>query len=227
MSTTPSTETITKEQVAIEKKERKMAVIKGINTFDWKNIPPPVIADLLMLIPYKGSAGDPDYYLEPYQAAIFAIRSYELGLSPFSNEVWYNPKLNKLNVTLEGKMKLARDRGMNFGPPHFTEMKRPWQKNTIKPTKFASLTEEPGIQCTMKIFLANGYPEEATYIAWISEWMMDKSPVWSSKPMHMLQVRALEKCISLSSGAGASEMPDDADIVNTDTQMLGDLGIKG
>lgn len=197
------------KDVAVSRREaQQAAVIDAVSSFDWKHVPPPQLAQVLCRIPFKGGANEPDFYLQPWQALIFAMRCFELGLSPFSGEVWYNPKVNKVNVTLEGKMKLARDRGYNFGPPHFERKVQPWPKS-----KTANLppgvTEDIGYKCTMKLM---GLNEDAEYTAWMSEWYVSRSPVWKEKTEHMLQLRAYEKCISFASGAGTSEMPGEADI---------------
>lgn len=191
---------------AIQQREQKgMEAINAIAEFDWTHVPPPQLASLLTRIPFKAGGSDPDYYLQPWQAMIFAMRCFELGLSPFSGEVWFNPKVNKVNVTLEGKMKLARKAGMNFGPPHYERVER--KGRFVPNTKI----EDYGYRCTMSVAIGSKR-EQAEYTAWLSEWMVPTSPVWKSKPDHMLQLRALEKCISFASGTGASEMMGERDI---------------
>jgi len=203
--------TITAEakEVAVSRREaQQAAVIDQVESFDWKHVPPPQLAQVLCRIPFKGGANEPDFYLQPWQALIFAMRCFELGLSPFSGEVWYNPKVNKVNVTLEGKMKLARDRGYDFGPPHFTRKTQPWATPQVA-ANFPGRKEDVGYLCTMKLMKTG---ESAEYTAWLSEWYVSRSPVWKEKTEHMLQLRAYEKCISFASGAGTSEMPGEADI---------------
>lgn len=211
--------------LAQEAQAKELALVEGIAEFDWKKIPPPAIAQILVRIPFKGSSGEPDFYLKPWQAMIFAIRCYELGLSPFSGEVWYNPKNNKVNVTFEGKLKLARDRGYNFGPPHFESKTRPWKNDVVKKQMIgflgAGFDTEPGLTCVITV---DG-KEKAEYTAWLSEWMVLTSPVWKSKPMHMLQVRAHEKCISFASGVGASELPEEKDIEPAVPAQLPEISI--
>lgn len=181
-----------------DRQKEQLAKLSGVESLDWKRIPPPMLAQILTNIPFKGSGTDPDYYLAPWQALIFAMRCFELELSPFSNEVWYNPKNNKVNVTFEGKLKLARSRGFNLGPPNFERVEKPVPGKPIK---------DWGYRCTMQTPTG-----QAEYTAWHSEWAVASSPVWKAKPDHMLQLRAAEKCLSFASGIGASELPDDRDI---------------
>src|SRR5580693_7922518 len=110
---------LVKAGAAADKQRSEIEKLSAVTSLDWKQIPPPMLAQILVNIPFKGSANDPDYYLQPWQAMIFALRCFELGLSPFSNEVWFNTKNNKVNVTFEGKLKLARMHGLNLSPPLF------------------------------------------------------------------------------------------------------------
>src|SRR5882724_10767456 len=79
---------ISPDRVALAKSNQQESIqtkqldkLKGITSFDWKQIPPPFMAELLMQTPFRGGTGEPDYYLSAYQAYRFAIRCYELGLS--------------------------------------------------------------------------------------------------------------------------------------------------
>lgn len=200
------------ELVAQTRQQSQMSVIDQMDTFDWKKLPPPVMANLLTKIPFKGRKDEPDYYLNPAQAMVFALRCFELGLSPFSSEVWFDRDKYKVNTTLEGKKKLARDSGFNYGPPQYSEQRRPHiaKDSYGKPKQLPpGYTEDVGITCEMEV---RGFAKPATYTAWLSEWYVPSSPVWKDKPMHMLQTRAQEKAISVSSGVGSSDMPVDAEI---------------
>jgi hypothetical protein len=178
-----------KESMVSASQKRQLEKLAGIATFDWKQIPPPVMAELLMQTPFRGSATDPDYYLAPFQAYRFAIRCYELGLSPLSNEVWYNPKNNMTNVTFEGKLKLARLNGLNLSPPRFTRIP---EDNTKPLAGYKCVIHAPSGDCE--------------YTAYLKDWVVNSSPVWKSKPEHMLQLRAAEKCLSFATGTGSSEL---------------------
>jgi hypothetical protein len=197
----PIEESATDKALTIKKSAAEVLQKKQLDTFseisslDWKNIPPPMLAQMLVKIPFKGSSGEPDYFLEPFQAMIFAMRCFELGLSPFSNEVWFNPKNNKVNVTFEGKLKLARKQGLDLGPP-----------------RFERIPADPGktlVAYKCKIKSPHG---DCEYTATLKEWQVPSSPVWKAKPDHMLQLRAAEKCLSFASGIGTSELPGEADL---------------
>jgi hypothetical protein len=184
---------VLKSEMVANSQQKQIDKLAGINSLDWKNLPPPMLASMLVQIPFKGSGTDPDYFLAPVQAMIFAMRCYELGLSPFSNEVWFNPKSNKINVTFEGKLKLARMAGMKLSPPRFERIPA---KGPLE--AYRCEMDSPTGKCE--------------YTAYLKDWQVSSSPVWKAKPEHMLQLRAAEKCLSFATGSGASELPDDRDL---------------
>lgn len=200
---TPTVQAETSMQQAVEIKAEMVSLaqqkavekLAGIASFNWKDIPPPMLAQMLIQIPFKGATGEPDYYLQPFQAMIFAMRCFELGLSPFSNEVWFNPKVNKVNVTFEGKLKLARMNGMNLSPPVFERIPVEMTKPLVA---YKCSIQSPQGPCQ--------------YTAYLKDWQVLRSPVWKEKPEHMLQLRAAEKCLSFATGSGASEMPGEQDL---------------
>ena len=206
---------IVKSEQAVTRQNEGMKKLEGITSFDWKNVPPPMLANLLVQVPFKGSSGEPDYYLQPWQALAFAMRCYELGLSPFSNEVWFNPKNNKTNVTFEGKLKLARKNGLNLSPPVFVRVP---ESGTVSRTVNSKPYADYAYKCTI---IAPHGPCE--YTAWHSEWFVSSSPVWKAKPDHMLQLRAAEKCLSFAAGTGASELPDEQDIAGAADRSIQDV----
>ncbi len=209
----PKAEGVSSEKVALAKqaqtdnrRTKQLEKFSGITSLDWRQIPPPMMAELIMATPQRGKTGEPDYYLEAYQAYRFAIRAYEIGLSPLSTEVWYNPQNNMTNVTFEGKLKLSRLNKLNLGPARFEEIHRPFPKGK----QLAGFDQDLGIKCKMSTARTG---EDAEYTAWLSEWFVSTSPVWKAKPNHMLMVRSAEKCLSFASGLGVSELMDDRDLV--------------
>lgn len=175
--------------------KQQLESLNQMSSFDWKAVPPPMLAQMLVQIPFKGTRGEPDYFLAPWQAMVFAMRCFELGLSPFSNEVWFNPKNNKTNVTFEGKLKLAHRAGLNLGPPRFE--------------RIPSDASKPLVAYRCRIKTPTG---DCEYTATLKEWQVAASPVWKEKPDHMLQLRSAEKCLSFASGISASELPGDGDL---------------
>lgn len=183
----------------------------NMNTLDWRNLTPNVMAFLLTQKPYPVSGGG-TMYLTLRQAMIFALRAYELGVSPLSSEVWFDPNRGSVNLTLEGKKAVARNKGIDLGPPQFIETQRDWTSipkggENVESLKKAGYPQDLGIKCRIRV----GDPkhqEFCEYQAWLSEWFVSRSPVWQAKTAHMLQTRAYEKCLSLAMGTGASEAID-------------------
>jgi len=176
-------------------------------TLDWKNLLPNQTALLLMQRPMSVSGGG-TMYLNFKQALLFAVRCYELGLSPFSDSVWFDANKSSVNLTLAGKRELARLKGIDLGPPKFERLERPWGEiprtsDVVDAVKKAGFTKDVGYKCSIRV----GDPKNlecVEYLAWLSEWYVPRSPVWVNKPEHMLQTRATEKAISLAMGTGAS-----------------------
>lgn len=186
-----------------------LEVMKTLKGLDWRELTPPQLALLIMQKPFAAQGGG-QMYLSFKQAILFATRCYELGVSPFSSEVWFDPNRATVNLTLEGKKQVARNKGIDLGPPQFEEKTREWSEvprmtENGTAAKAAGFTKDVGIKCKMRV----GDPkhnEHVEYIAWLSEWFVPRSPVWNQKPVHMLQTRAAEKAISMCLGTGASDM---------------------
>jgi hypothetical protein len=187
-----------------------MEMMSELANLDWRELKPHQTALLLMQKPFMAQGGG-TMYLSFKQSILFATRCYELGVSPFSSEVWFDPNRASVNLTLEGKRQVARNKGIDLGPPKFEELEREWDKlpkvsETATAVKAAGFTRDVGIKCKIRV----GDPkhqEYTEYIAWLSEWYVSRSPVWQSKPLHMLQTRACEKAISMALGTGASDFP--------------------
>lgn len=189
--------------------------MSGMETLNWKDLKPNQTAVLLMQKPMQ-VAGGGTTFLNMRQALYFAVRAYELGVSPFSPAVWFDPVKFSVNLTLEGKREVARNRGIDLGPPQFESLRREW-KDIPKDTETSGEAQKAGFKYDMgcKCRMRVGDPkhgEFAEYTAWLSEWFQPKSPLWKSKPEHMLQTRATEKTISMTLGTGASALPDEREI---------------
>lgn len=188
-----------------EKLVKQQEFVEQFNMYDWKTLPPPIMSQILTRIPRRGKQNEPDWYLSPEQALVFALRCFELGLSPLSDDVFFQKETWKVGVATSGKRRLARVEGLNLSPPQFKRLTRPWPGNK----KLHGLPEDVGFECRMVV---NGDSEHpATYTAWISEWSTGGG-VWVAKPEHMCQVRAYEKCLTFASGSGISAMPDEQEI---------------
>lgn len=189
-----------------------LAIMSQMSSMNWRELTPPQLAVLIMQKPFTAQGGG-TMYLSFKQAILFATRCYELGVSPFSGEVWFDPNRASVNLTLEGKRAVARVKGIDLGPPKFEELSREW-KDLARPTENADVlkklgyVKDVGVKCQIRV----GDPknqEYSEYIAWLSEWFVSRSPVWQAKPTHMLQTRATEKAISMALGTGASDMITD------------------
>ena len=187
-----------------------LAIAKTLDSFDWRDMKPQHMALLLMQKPFAAKGGGA-YKLNFAQALFFATRCYELGLSPFSSEVFFDAAKWTVGVSYEGKKQLARNRNIDMGPPQFERKTRQWSEvpDTIKKQALVKLghVSDVGYECKIRV----GNPEHkefAQYLAWGSEWFQESSPVWKEKFDHMLQTRAAEKATTLAMGTGASDMPD-------------------
>lgn len=213
-------------EVALVKKDDMLALVKdsekgvyaamsGMDTLNWKDLKPNQTALLLMQKPMAVSGGG-STTLTFKQALLLAVRCYELGLSPFSTGVWFDPGKGTVNLTLEGKRELARIKGIDLGPPKFESLNREWtdlprMTDTAEECKRAGFKKDFGYKCSIRV----GDPKHkecVEYTAWASEWYVGRSPVWKAKPEHMLQTRATEKAISLAMGTGASSLPDEKEL---------------
>lgn len=217
MNDTEALVPVEKPQYGIVVKEAEQPILRlaeGLSTLDWKNMTPPQTALLLTQKPFPVSGGGTTR-LTFTQALFFATRCFELGVSPFSNEVWFDPGRYAVNLTLEGKRTVAANRGIDLGPPRFTESSREWSDvPRLTPAGEEAKKLFPKDLCiTCKIRVGPvANKEDAEYIAYLSEWYVPRSPVWQSKPIHMLQIRANEKALTMAIGTGVSAMPDEREV---------------
>lgn len=175
--------------------EKDLDQIRAMNleTLDWDALKPHEMAQILMLIPRRGKQGT-TYKLTAAQALVFALRSRQMGLSPISSEVWFNADAWATEPTVEGQRKIIANKGIDCGAPKCERIERDI------PVK------DWGYRCKLTYWLKDKW-DTVEYDCWFSEWNMPNSPVWQSKPSHMLQVRALGRCLEMISGVGVSGMP--------------------
>lgn len=191
------------------------SMMEGLDNLDWSKMKPNHAALLLMQKPFPVRGGG-QMFLSLRQALWFAVRCFELGLSPFSDEVFFDAQKFSVGITLAGKKSLARNKGIDLGPPLLEELSRDWKDvprmtSAGEEAKKLGFQRDIGAKCTIRV----GDPkngEHVVYTAWLSEWLVGSSPVWKEKPTHMLATRATEKAISLVLGTGASAMPDEKEL---------------
>lgn len=189
--------------------------MRTLDTLDWSRLKPHETALLLMQKPFAVSGGGV-MFLTFKQALLFAIRAFELGLSPFSDNVWFDAARGSVNVTMSGKRELCRLRNIDMGPPNFEEVTRDWNSlpkitEQGEEAKKAGFKQDMGCTCIIRV----GKPENkesVSYTAWLNDWYQPKSPVWKTKPSHMLSIRANEKALTLILGTGASQLPDEKEL---------------
>lgn len=191
-----------------------LRVMDSVENLDWRHLKPNQAALLLMAKPFPITGGVT--YLNLKQALLFAVRAYELGLSPFSDNVWFDPNRGVVNLTLSGKREVARLRGIDLGPPQFEEVSREWNAipkmtEAAEAAKKSGFSKDVGMKCRIRVGDVKNQ-EFSEFTAWASEWYVSRSPVWASKPLHMLSIRAQEKAITFALGTGASAMPDEKEI---------------
>ena len=189
-----------KEQAIAKREAAQEAIVGSFASFDWRNAPPPAMAQILIRKPFSGKQGDPPYYLKLDQALYFAMRCYDLGVSPLGAEAWFDPAKWVVNLTAEGQRRVARNLGLNLGPPRYERLTRPWPvtKQPI-PINGKAVAEDFGYTCKMDV---NGRGD-VSYTAWFSEWFRPTS-IWREQPDHMLQVRAQDHAIEFATGVGIS-----------------------
>ena len=201
------------DMLALVKEQDKpvFQAMSKLSSLNWHDLKPNETALLLMQKPFL--SGGATMYLNFRQALLFAVRAYELGLSPFSDNVWFDTTRNAVNITMSGKRELCRIRGVEMRPPMFTETTREWNelpKVTAagEAAKKAGFTKDVGVTCTIRVGDTKN-AEKVAFTAWLNDWYVSRSPVWQERYMHMLSVRANEKALTLILGSGASQMPDD------------------
>ena len=189
-----------KDQAIAKREAAQEAIVGSFASFDWRNVPPPAMAQILIRKPFSGKQGDPPYYLKLDQALYFAMRCYDLGVSPLGAEAWFDPARWVVNLTAEGQRRVARNLGLNLGPPRGEWLEREWPAE--KPPLIINgkaVPKDIGHTCRMDV---NGRGD-VTYTAWLSEWFRP-TPIWREQYRHMLQVRSQDHAIEFATGVGMS-----------------------
>ena len=192
----------------VKESDKPLLGIMEHTTLDWKSLKPNQMAVLLMQKPMPVSGGGV-LYLTFKQALYYAVRCFELDLSPFGGDTWFDSSRFSVNLTLEGRRTIARNRGLDLGPPIFEQVKRNWQDiprmtQAAEEAKKIGFLHDAGVTCTMRVGPVSNN-EKIAFTAYLSEWFVSKSPVWREKPLWMLSVRAQDKCLTMAIGTGVSE----------------------
>ncbi len=198
-----------------EQEDKFLQQLEKLNTLDWEDMPAPVLARLIMSKPFKQGKDEPDYYMSPQQALIYAssvkflnagCKRPELKLNPFLNDCWPDTKTMKINVTVEGQRKLAARRN-DLGIPTWKQVERPLPEGKAK--VFPWMKTDIGMECLIPV--GN---EKVAAIAWMSNWFK-ATPIWRENWEHMLRVRSEGLCYETITGVGISQPHEDKEIQNT------------
>jgi len=212
-----------KESRALEKQEREAKFLENVH-LDWKKMTEgtrmAALATLIRATPYAFTReGEPLYY-NNLQAIMLAQNCFELGLNPFRNHVYINPKNNKLSFYVEGQQELARQRGLRIGPARYTELTRPFPPENIKnkarieAIKSLGYEADIGVKCEIEVM---GFKHDAESVVWASEWLVPKNPVWLDRLSHMLRTRAKGRALAEITGADISEDIESNEKFSTET----------
>lgn len=178
----------------------------AVTDYDYKKIPPPVMA-----LMYK------DLGLGTLaQCLALALERYETGKNPLKGHIYILPS-GRIGTSLEGMLIDMKREGVKLGKPKYESTSRPWRKGIVLKRKedgrWFDVTEkdfdgkEPGKICRMTID-----DEPVEYTCWLTEWFMGGNPNWWNRMDWMMEVRSQMNCIKLGSGVSISE-----EIVDTDT----------
>ena len=192
---------------ALVKQEASASFLEQVN-IDWTKCPPMALARLIRAVPYGRDREGNGLHYSDEQAIILGQSCYSMGLNPFRNHAYLNPKTNKLALYVEGQQELARLRGIKIGPARYIELTRPfptankYNAQRIACLKELGFTEDIGIKCEIEVL---GFKNQAESIVWASEWLVPHNEVWKDRISHMLRTRAKGKALAEVTGAEISE----------------------
>jgi hypothetical protein len=198
---------LAKDMIALEQaaqtqqKTLKDGEWSGVTSYDWRQVPPPVLAKLYSQLPL-GKAGS---YLPMAQCFALAMEYFETGKNPLKGHVYILPS-GRLGTSLEGLLIELKNKGVKIGKPKYERAGKPWPKG-LELRRFEdrreipfTMEQMPGMTCTVSID-----DEDCTYTCWLDEWFMPGNPNWWNRMDWMLRVRAFMNCLKLGSGIGISE----------------------
>lgn len=193
-----------------EKEDMLFKLTEGLG-LDWRKWSLYELARVLRRLPQGKSKSGGFEYLTDEQAVVYAARCFELDVSPFSSEVWFNRITSTPNLTLEGKRTVARKHGYQFGPPVWTFSERPFPKGK----EIKGYDKDVVCTCEMEV---KGWSTKANYTVYLSEAYQPNSSAWQKGTTGMLKTRSQEKAYSASSGVGASELEDVNDLTGNQVE---------
>ncbi|KKL82357.1 hypothetical protein LCGC14_1985560 [marine sediment metagenome] len=193
-----------KEERLVKIDNKAIEVVSQFKSFKWDDVPPQAMAVLLTKIPRKGRKNEPDWYMTIEQGLIHALRCKKWDIDPTDTHLtWFNRETWESNLMAEGNEEVARNKGINLGPPSFETLSRNHKGK-----------DEIGVRCTR---IVNGDRENpVSYTAWLSEWKMNTGQ-WATREEWMLHVRSEDKLTQLCMGVGiSSSTPEGSDLAPPD-----------
>lgn len=188
----------TSTKAAMEKKESTApAWLESIETLDWQKMPVPVLTQVLTRKPFPPTErNSPQRFLSFNQAFFLALWLGENQLPISGHCWWYNFETDTPELSVEGKLRLARKDGIKLGAPTFNRI-----PENFKEPLFA-------YDCALPV---DGTTQVYTYRAFLSMFGykfngQPKGGLWSNEggKEHMLRVRAYDGCMK-QMGFGFSE----------------------
>ena len=199
-----------------EKRSEQPNWLATVETLDWSKLPVPILTNVLSKRPFPPASKDgPKRYLGATQAFFLALWLNENQLPISGHCWWYNFETDTPELTVEGRIKIARDKGWKIGAPTYARV----------PENFS----EPLVayDCALPIFVEGSW-QTITYRAFLSMFGFQrdgksaKGGLWSNEggKEHMLRVRAFDNCLK-QIGYGFSEpIAEDATEVSASAQEV-------
>jgi hypothetical protein len=190
----------TNAQQEIELLTEKISAITGKDWLLVENVPS--IAYVLTKMPLaKGATLS---YVEAIAMAFTAITE---GANPFTGEL-YRTGPFRFATNVQAKINKLRKQGIQVGVPQFEPRIRDWPEGkkltrydvvTRREVAF-SMPNEPGMTCKLPIGR-----DSVSQTVWLIENYVATNANWFERMDHMLQVRALGRCVTFGGGEGVSE----------------------
>jgi hypothetical protein len=143
------------------------------------------------------------------EALAFYLTAIAEGANPFTGEL-YRTGAWRFATNVQAKINKLRKMGIDVGVPKFTKKEREWPKIDGKPKKLIryvnnqavsfDMEKEPGVVC--EITIGKSPVEQEVWL--IGEYMPNNQN-WYDRMDHMLQVRALGRCVTFGGGEGVSD----------------------
>lgn len=183
-----------------EKRSEQPNWLATVETLDWSKLPVPILTNVLSKRPFPPAGKDgPKRYLSATQAFFLALWLNENQLPISGHCWWYNFETDTPELTVEGKLYIARKQGWKLGAPKFKRV-----PEDLKEPLHSYYCMVPG-------FVVDRWEEYEGYAAlslhgFQRDGKSAKFGLWSNEggKEHMLRIRAFDDAIK-KIGYGFSE----------------------